>query len=95
MSATTTAAVPRGGATESTTTGPSGLPWASCSVYSQAGRRALLQAATTCPSCGAGTVHRIPGPEIDGLTRKGACGHRYRLRPRRFYGPRSSTRGAP
>lgn len=64
------------------------LPWASCSVYTPAGRRELLQVAATCPGCGAVTVHRLNGPTVDGVTRQGACSHRYQLRTRRVYAPR-------
>jgi hypothetical protein len=64
------------------------IPWAKTSVYTQAGRRRLLQAAATCPTCLGVTVHRIPGPEVTGLQRWGACGHRYLLSSYRTYSPR-------
>jgi hypothetical protein len=64
------------------------LPVANTSVFAQVGSRTMLHAAATCPICLGVTVHRLSGPEVDGIERQGACRHFYRLRTRRVYAPR-------
>lgn len=61
------------------------LPWSPCAVYVPPPWRKKYVCPTTCTTCGAGTAHRLDGPDIDGTERTGCCGHRYRLRVRRIY----------